>query len=182
MIAVSDLRKTLRLTHTRDDDQLVQLRAAAVAELERWTGLYLGPVEQVTRTVAGTGSRNLWLRDAILGGAYEEDIVVLERVHPGDDPTEILAADSSGYVVGETRLERRGGSIWTYGYQYEVTYYRGFESEGTEPDDYLIGVPEDLRRKCRELVVYQYEHRDPGAEAGTLDMPAFMGAVRRIFV
>lgn len=102
----------------------------ATAFIETQTGRYLGLPEDFTEYVIGDGGRNLWLRDLPYAADYDEPPVVLvtERCDPGDDG-ETLDADSHFLLRmqdREARLVRIGRSCWRRGWEYEVSYTRGW--------------------------------------------------------
>lgn len=190
MLRVSDLREHLRLPRTQDpdgreDDYLLGLRNAAVAYLERATNRYLGPLQEVTQLLGGTGAGSLWLPDALAVEAaapYPEALT--EYLTAGADASEITAASTDGFIiVRPDRLVRKNGGLWTAGVFYEVTYTRGYEVGGL-PDSYyddtdaaraalyaetheayLIGTPGDMQQGVRFLVAHWFLRRVPVAVA-----------------
>lgn len=210
MLSTADLRVYCKLPRLRDPNDeaeatLVGLRASAVAHLERVWGVYLGPLQQVTRTVAGKGSDRLFLPEG--GLAVASDLApyptaVQGRANRGDDPTEIAFDADDGFEVDPpASLWRLGGSWWARGYLYDVTYWQGYEVGGipegstydaegaaalyqTDGSAYLIGAPEDARQAVRKLVAHWYESRLPvvvGAIVESLpdDLDALIRSRRR---
>ena len=138
MITMADAKLNIRVEGavTFDDDLIQRLVDSATAYLERRTGWNLGPVDTVTATMCGEGSRILWLSQPPVAGS-----VVVEDAD--GEPVE-------DFEVRGSRLVRTDG-VWVYGKDYAVTYEAGFApGEG----------PADLQQATRLLVAGWYEHRE----------------------
>lgn len=140
MIGLEDLKDYLGISDddTSEDAVLVELEANAVAFVQTQTGRYFGPPEEFEEIVEGSGLRRLWMSDKPVESEYQEDLVeVVERPYPGGTATtleiatdyEVRTGDRTGWLV---RLGSAGR--WTSGYEYTLTYYRGYLA-GTEPGD-----------------------------------------------
>lgn len=158
MISLADLKLAIRAkTGSAEDDYLTALEAAAVAYLERETHRYFGAAANATEWHRGMGTSTLFLREA----PSAIPTTVTERVDPGDqDPTTVTASASDGYTLRGRRLIRKDG-VWVRGYEYEVTYARGYAS-GAEPAD--------VRQAVTQLVALAYEQRLP-LVVGTVAFP-----------
>lgn len=154
MISVASLKAHLRVTHTADDVYIAELEEAAVGFVERWTGDFYGPEEEVTEIVPGTGLRALWLAQAPAGSPVV--VTIDETSYPGATATAIADVDDDGFEVRSRKLVRKGGGGWVRGYEYEVTYTRGY-AEGAQP--------EPVRHAVKMLVAHWYHSRTPVAAA-----------------
>jgi hypothetical protein len=156
MINLPELKSHLRIaaSNTNDDAYLTQLEKAAVDFVEKRTGRYWGEVstDNITEIVYGTGTPHLWMADP----PTTIPTSITEQAYPGATQTTITNTDTDGYVLRGTRLVRKGGGVWTQGYEYDVTYTRGY-TPGSEPDA--------IRHAVRMLVAHWYEHRTPLTEA-----------------
>lgn len=146
MLSVADLKAHLRVTHSHDDAYIADLEEVAVAHVVRRTSDFYGPREEVTEIVAGSGSRTLWLAHAPVVGE-STPVTVGEVALPGDEPSAL-----DDFEVRGRTLVRTGGGYWTRGYEYAVTYTRGY-AEG--------GEPENVRHAVRLLVAHWYSNRAP---------------------
>lgn len=135
-------------------DALVALEAGAVAFVETQTGRYFGLPETVTEYVTGRGTARLYLRDHPTpeDGEYEPVVAVDERTTPGGDPTEyVQGADFELRVADrEFALIRYAGEVWTAGYEFGLTYRRGYPA-GEEPAD--------IRQLVLDLVSVRWQLR-----------------------
>lgn len=138
MIPVEELIDVLDGATDADTAEIVELEQNAVAFVQTQTRRYFGPPKQTTEVVKGKGTSNLWLRhiaiDEVPADYYNEVVVsVVERQYAGNDGTAIT--DFQVRVEdGEVRLVRLNGGVWTYGYEYTVTYWHGYPA-GEEPGD-----------------------------------------------
>lgn len=126
-----------------DAVQVEDLERAAVAFVETQTGRYFGPPELVEEFIRGNGSRNLWLRDHVTtvegeSGSGDDDALVTvgEWDYPGGTGTDLV--QDVDFVLRqlakESLLVRMANGAWTDGYEYAVTYWRGYQA-GEEPAD-----------------------------------------------
>ncbi|GMV06723.1 MAG: hypothetical protein AMXMBFR53_29980 [Gemmatimonadota bacterium] len=153
MIALADLKLDLRLTGTADDAYVTNLEASAVAYIQKRTNRYFGAEAATTEYVTGDGTTKLWLSEA----PTTLPSTLLERAYPGStSSTTVTASASDGYTQRGMCLVRKG-YLWTRGYEYEVTYTRGYAA-GSEP--------EDIQRAVRGLVVHWFEQRLPLGDVG----------------
>jgi hypothetical protein len=141
-------------TSESDDALIEDLERAAVAYVERRTGRYFGPTEEVIETLYGDGGRRLWLSDV-----------------PADDAVSVVDADGATLTDVTLRrsgteawLERPAGLVWGlprrwsgYPMAYTVTYQRGY-AEGDEPAD--------IRRAVMAWVARQWALRGKDGLAG----------------
>lgn len=138
MILIEDLQALIPDAAETDLDVLREMERAAVAFVETQTGRYFGPRIEHEEIVIGKGTNRLWLldiaADADLTDPYfDAQIVVEERQYAGGDATLVTDYDTR-VVRGEAYLVRHAGCFWTKGYEYVVTYMKGYE-QGEEPAD-----------------------------------------------
>lgn len=138
MISVATLQAALPAAATADTVELGNMIERARVFIEKTTRRYFGSIETHTEYVYGTGSRVLRLKEqaVIEDTDYPEDsITVAERPWPGDAMTAI-----EGFLIRlqeedkVSLLVRTGGSVWTKGYEYAVTYERGYGIDNGPPD------------------------------------------------
>lgn len=148
-----------------DDDQslVTGLEERAVSFLERQTGgRFFRAKATTSEIVDGQGTRDLWLSDP----PTQDPSEVLEVEEVGDTGTEIAAADDDGWERRGAKLVRKGGCVWEAGYEYHVTYERGYTADQNEPAD-LTDAPKDLRQAVIDLVALKYRQRGmEGTERG----------------
>lgn len=153
MLIFDELRDELNVDSTSETDYVEALEASAVAYIEKRTNRYFGPVAQTTEYVIADGSTKLWLAEA----PSTLPASVIERAFPGaTSSTTITAAADDGYTQRGICLVRKG-YIWSPGFEYEVTYERGYAS-GEEPAD--------IRQAVAQLVGHWYENRLPVGDIG----------------
>lgn len=140
------------------------LEAAAVALIERQTGKYFGPVRTRTEYVLGTGSGMLYLEGPVATDVYDVALItsVNEAAYAGGEQTEIDLDEDDGFVVREEVLYRKGGGVWSRGYEYEVVYQQGYDP-GEEPAD--------IRQAVMQLVTHWFDNRAPVSEAAMHEVP-----------
>ncbi|HEX6939367.1 MAG TPA: hypothetical protein VF158_08140, partial [Longimicrobiales bacterium] len=135
------------------------------------TGWYWGAAQEATAVLIGDGTADLWLPDHASAVS-----AVVERAYDGGTETPLAGADYAlrkppGATHG-LRLVRRGGSVWTYGYEYVVTYTRGYTetapASGDSPAD--VAAPDDIRQAVTGLVTLWFEQAIPVA-LGTVAPP-----------
>jgi len=159
MIALEELRTALKNPASEDDAYITALEQGAVALMERRTGKYFGGEEERTEYLVGKGGQTLYL-----SGPSGAVATVTEAAYPGTTGEDI----TDGVVARGTKLIRTDGYQWAKGYEYAVTYTRGW-AEGAEPHD--------IRQAVRQLVTLWYEHRLPVSEAGATPLPAGVESV-----
>lgn len=165
MVSIDKLRTALEVQEADELDYLVELEQRAVAHVERETGHYFGPLEEITEYLQGTGTRNLWL----------SDFPVVDE----ETPVTVVDVDEGDYVVRGRKLVRT--SIWTHGAEYAATYTRGYTStaetpgEETPTDD--IHAPAEIRGVVEWLVAYWYEERLPAAAVEMEPLPMHAAGV-----
>lgn len=160
MIALSLLKTAMRASDTTDEDAyLLELEAAAVAHIQNMTGRYYGAAAAVTQQVIGGGHERLWLAEP----AATLPVSVKERSGAGADEITITAANSDGYEFrhGSMALVRKAG-VWGQGYEYEVTYTRGYAQTGNGAEA-SIAAPPEVREAVMILATWWYEQRIPAA-------------------
>jgi hypothetical protein len=168
MIPIEQLKAALRIPSSRqsEDDYLAELEQEAVARVSQHTGRYYGSADETTEYVDGTDGAFIWLKEEpIVSDAIT--MTVTERWGVADTGTVIDADDDDGYIVRGRKLYRKNG-VWTRGYEYEITYTRGYTA-GEEPAD--------IRKKVIGLVVLWYTTRiatpeRDAAERSLLGAPA----------
>lgn len=138
MILIEELQALIPELAEADLDVIAELERAAVAYVQTQTGRYFGPRQEHTEIVRGTGTCDLyligWAQDANLEDAYfDTELLVEERQYAGDAYT-VLTDYDVRVLPGETKLVRHQNVYWTRGYEYQVTYLRGY-AEGEEPAD-----------------------------------------------
>ena len=153
MIALADLKEWLVAAGLLDsgdatyDAVLESLEARAVAFVENQTDRYFGPVASVTEVLTGYGGAKLWLTEI----PSTNPTTVVERAYLGGAEMTITDADANGFLVrtsnADAWLQRRGGSVWTDGYEYEVSYARGYDADAE---------PGDIRQLVLDLVTLKF--------------------------
>lgn len=160
MISIAQLHRALKVTGTSQDDYLAGLEAAAVSYLQRRLGWFIGEEEEVTEYIEGSGSARLWLNDEPAAAIDE----VLERVAPGADPVTITASGSDGFLHRGKKLVRKNALAWVRGYEYEVTYTRGYQSlEDPSPTN---TPPAEVQQMVEFLTAHWFERRQPVPRIG----------------
>lgn len=122
ILDLADVKRQLRVTTDADDQMLKDLIDRGVEFVERESGFYFGVPKDHTEYVRGNGTDTLFLSDRIATAPTQ----VKERPYPGGTDTTILAGDQDGFVVRDGRALRRKAGVWYYGYEYEITYKRGY--------------------------------------------------------
>lgn len=152
MIDLPDLLEWLG-SPTGVDSLLVALEARAVDIVERETERHFGTSETFTEILQGTGRTTLWLNEAPSAVTSVE-----YRTYVGEDWTTITASADDGYELqdptsdsGGARLLRKGGFLWTRGYDFRVIYDFGYAA-GSEPPE--------IRQAVIDLVTAKYRQRE----------------------
>lgn len=159
MVSIAKLRAALEVQEPDELSYLTELEQRAVAHVERETGHYFGPLQEITEYIPGTGTKNLWLSDLPVVGE--------------ETPLSVADVDEGDYVVRGRKLVR--SIAWTHGTEYAVTYTRGYPSSAEEPgqetpeDD--IHAPAEIRGVVEWLVAYWYEERLPAAAVEMEPLP-----------
>lgn len=129
MISLARLQKAIAAPENWDAGLAQDMTDRARVFVERQTHRYFGPKANVTEAARGTGTRQLMLRDNVVG----EVVSVIEQEYPGATPTTIAVVSESvtdGYELRHTAedsvLVRSGGGVWTFDWEYLVTYERGY--------------------------------------------------------
>lgn len=171
MINIDDLKAALRipLANVASDELIQQLESDAVARVQRHTGHYYGAAEATTEYVAGDDATSIWLKDEPIT-SDEIAVTVTERSDVADAGTAIVMDEDDGFVIRGRRLYRKNG-LWSKGYEYEVTYTRGYAA-GAEPGD--------VRRKVLGLVVLWYTTRIPTPERDAAERALLGAATPRV--
>lgn len=153
MIKLAELRRMLggdAAVPLSENANLVALEKAAVEFVQTQTRRYFGPVRDAEEVIKGTGLGHLWLRYVPVGEPdfdYSGTILsVDERVYSGNDPIAVEDFEIRN-LEGEVQLVRAGGTPWTDGYEYTVTYRQGY-APGEEPAD--------IRQLVKDLVAYRW--------------------------
>ena len=138
-----------------DAPYLTSLETAAVALVQRQTGRYFGPPATGTFVLRGDGTRNLWLPEPATAAVA----TVQERAYPGATATAITGSATDGFEQrtkgSEGLLVRKGGLVWTRGYEYTVTSMLYGYATGAEPAD--------IRELVKHLVMAWWAVRPQGA-------------------
>lgn len=138
MISVATLQAALPAAADADTVELGNMIERARVFIEKTTRRYFGPIQEHTEYVYGNGTRVLRLKEQVViaDEDYPEDsVTVNERPYPGDAETAI-----DDFVIrlqeedNVSQLVRTGGSVWTAGYEYAVTYERGYGVDNGPPD------------------------------------------------
>lgn len=157
MISLDRLITIIGVTDQADVPLIEDMRDAAIAFIESQTNRYFGPVTSHTEWLRGNGTRSLWLS----ASPILEDpltITVTEYTHAGATGSVVVEDGSTGFSIRnhgtETELVRLGGGgVWTNGYDYAVTYSRGYADDQG---------PKDIEHVLIELVRNRYNSE--GAE------------------
>ena len=164
MIPLRDLREYLRID-THDSDALLEdLERAAVAHVERVTGLFLGPPQARTETITGTGNRYLILRQVPQPGTAVTVTDQYERTI------------TDFRIIGRTLFRDMGWGSYGWPVFFTVTYTVGVARHQE---------PRDAWQAVLLLVAHWYENRVPavtGAIAGEvpLTVNALLGSMRSL--
>src|SRR5690606_9493970 len=154
VIDLTDLKAALNVPDgfTAHDDYLTALERAAVGYVQRKTGWYWGPEQEVEVVLSGSGTRDLWLPDhaSAVSRVVEWSVYGVDIELPAESYALRLEPGSTHGL----RLSRRDGGLWLLGYEYAVTYTRGYAA-GEEPAD--------IRQAVTGLVAHWFEHRLPVA-------------------
>ena len=153
MIGLKELRTLLKEPPAEDDAYIKALERAAVAHAERVTGKYLGATATHTDYLVGKGGQVLYLSGPIASG---DGLAVTEAPYPGATGEDI----TEDVVVRGLKLFRTDGTQFAPGYEYAVTYSRGYAADA------------DLRGVVREIRGAEYTDgfrpyvNDQGAPGG----------------
>lgn len=157
MIALDVLRERLNISsddHT-EDELIEQLELAAVEMVQNYTNYTYAAEGSVVEYVAGLGTRDLFL----LGTPTADPTEVLELPNAGDAGEVITAAADDGWERRGSKLVRKAGGVWTYGYDYKVTYAGGYAADSE---------PAAVREAVMQLVGYLYNNLGKeGMKSGT---------------
>lgn len=160
MISLTILKQAARVTGTGQDTYLLELERMAVEYLERRTHRSFQGKAAVTEYLEGNGRREIYLPEPLYVGkeVSTAPTTIDERPYPGSTETTITDTDDDGFIFRDgQRVIRKGGGVWTNGYEYEVTYDRGYDA-GDEPDL--------ARQFVTMIVVHLYERRVPMPKVG----------------
>lgn len=134
MLSLEKIRAALP-NATTDDALLADMEARAVAFIESQTARYFGPPIIAAEVVLGRGTYHLQLSELARLDSDTTIESVDERAYPGQTAT-VIGED--GFEIREqknrTYLVRHGGYKWTLGYEYEVTYERGYDEDAGPKD------------------------------------------------
>lgn len=141
MISIERIHAAVPGTEELDVLLVGDMVTRALAFIEEQTGQrYFREVEEFSEYICGSGTRNLMLRHTPVGmlgsgGETEHFMTVEARAYPGGTAA-VLTTDHFDVRAGgrEAWLTRFGGNVWTEGYEYHVTYLRGYEVDGLPPD------------------------------------------------
>lgn len=128
MIKLSALKEWLQVvsTDTGDDDLLTRIEERAVSILGDLCQDYFGAPKEITDTLDGTGTHELWLRCT----PTKDDLAASEWNGSGWSPL----SSGSFYRVGK-RVIRIDGSFWSRGpLRYQLSYTAGYEPEPPDPE------------------------------------------------
>lgn len=167
MISQADLEVFLDIGADTDTALLIDLEGAAVEWFQNRTGgRFFGLAAAVTEYHRGTGTEELFLEEVPTIAAAA--IIVVEQAYEGDSgATTLTDTDDDGYTLRGEHLVRKGGYLWKVGYEYKVTYSRGYTEIGdTTPD--TIDAPDDVRQAIKQLVAFWYNAGDPAAGSSGL--------------
>jgi hypothetical protein len=161
MIRLADLEAFLGESPASAPALLLELEAAAVDWFTQQTDRYWGEAAETTVLLEGNGQRDLYLPET---PDAAEDILVVERSYPGDTETIIDSLETDGYELRDSHLARKGGYVWGLGYEYLVTFVRGYElvDEGPPKD---ILAPDAVRQAVKQIVAFWYHGGEPAEGA-----------------
>jgi hypothetical protein len=153
VIGLSDMKEWLgEPSEPGVDSLLVSLEERAVDLVESETERHFGGTETFEEHLEGDGTRTLYLNENPTSLASVE-----ERQFVGDSWTAVTGGDSDGWELrapkspsGTARVLRKKGHVWTYGWEYRVTYDFGY-SPGNEPPE--------IRQAVMDLVALKYHER-----------------------
>lgn len=170
MIAIGDLETFLGISAGTDLALVLDIEAAAVEFVENFTHRFFGSTasdegSDYSEVVEGQGHDELWLSEA----PATLPPSVLQQPWPGATQVTITASDSDGYVQRGPRLVRKGGFVWRLGYEYVVTYDRGYvqtaaASADVTPED--VAAPDDIRHAVKKIVRIEYREIKSKAAVG----------------
>lgn len=166
MIKQADIEAFLKIAAGTDTALLVMLEAAAVEWLEnRCGGRYFRESAETIEYHRGHGQEHLFLEEDVDTG---QTVTVVEQAYEGDSSaTTITAGDDDGYTIRGDKLTRKGGYVWQDGYEYKVTYTRGYEELGdTTPDN--IDAPPVIRLAVLQIIAFWYNSGKLAAGASQL--------------
>jgi len=161
MISLARVRLEVPAATTVEDPPLQDMVTRAVEFLQTQTRRYFGLPVTLTDYLNGSGGRFLWLPEPVAAadasaGLTSSDSIpdiasVEERLYPGATATVLTEdTDFQRRRRGTTDILVRLGSgvIWTLGYEYAVTYERGYlEDEG----------PKDIEQLILELLKFRFK-------------------------
>jgi len=159
MISIDDLETFLGIADGTDTELLIDIEGAAVEWFEQQTQRFFGAVASVTERPVGNGKRDLYLSEPITAVTS-----VTRQAYPGADTETITEGDDDGFEIRDMHLTRKGGYVWTSGYEYIVVFTRGYTLTAaavadTTPAD--IAAPDDVRMAIKQIVSFWYNAGDP---------------------
>jgi len=161
MILIDDLETFLGIADGTDTALLIAIEEEAVAWFEKQTGRFFGAEEAVTEIVLGGGESDLYLTEEP-GGT----VSVIEQAYFGATQETITAANDDGWEVRDQHLARKGGYVWQLGYEYLVTYTRGYTEDAAAVADVSpadIDAPADVQRAIKGIISFWYNGGDPAS-------------------
>jgi hypothetical protein len=135
VISVAALRDVVPAAVDVDAGILEEMILRAREFVEKQTNRYFGEPGEVPEYLYGKGSRWLQLLGNFIPSTDEYGVTVEERAYPGGTAT--LISDTEYSVresAGNYYLVRSGGLKWTDGYEYAITYNRGYEIDAGPRD------------------------------------------------
>lgn len=154
MISIDDLELFLGIADGTDTALLIDLEAAAVEWFEQQTQRYFGAVASTTERPQGNGKRDLYLAEPVTAVTS-----VTRQAYPGADTETITEGDDDGFEVRDMHLTRKGGFLWSSGYEYIVVYTRGYTETAAAEEDVTpadIAAPDDVRMAIKQIVAFWY--------------------------
>lgn len=152
MISVAKARASIPgLAPITDDTVVADMIARAVAFVETYTRRYFGLPETVTEFLAGTCRYDLYLSERPQTLDSEAaDVAVIERCTPSSTSAAVTAFQVRECDTYRALLHRIDGAVWGSGYEYAVTYIRG----------YLVDAgPKDIEQVLLDLVALKTNTR-----------------------
>lgn len=163
MIGITELERFLGISAGTDTVLLCEIEAEAVQWLESETHRYLEAAASDTKILPGNGKPDLYLLEPITSVTS-----VLRQLYPGATQETITEGDADGFEVRDMHLTRKGGFVWNRGYEYLVTYVRGYTETSPAQADITpadIAAPDDIRRAVKGIVAFWYNAGEPSSGA-----------------
>lgn len=136
MISVTKVRAAVPAAASITDDAVLEdVIARALAFVQTYTRRYFGTPETVTEFLEGTCRYNLYLSERPQALDSDDPLVtVVERCTPSSTTNAVTAFTVRECDTYRAVLNRNDGAVWGSGYEYAVTYFRGYEVDNGPKD------------------------------------------------